>query len=268
MGKPFRHAAAILIASAAALSGCSTQVALSVLGGGTSALVTHNLNGSVSRTFTHPRDEVREAVLAALDNMGLSAEAAALGATEGDIVATAGDRSIEVGFESLGERLTVIRVVARRPGFLRDNATAGEVVSQAERALAALRGEAVAAAPARRKGSGVLRSSLDAGIYILHLDTIPADGMRTMKPLPSSLQSHVLYTSLQQRGGRKHLAVNLGYFSSEEEANAARRLAVALFPGATVVRFRQEAPLEEEASPEERLHKASRVPVLHRAAYF
>jgi hypothetical protein len=89
-----------------------------------------------------------------------------------------------------------------------------------------------------------------------------------MKPLPSSLQNHVLYTTELQRGGRRQMTVNLGYFASEEEAIAARRLAVAVFPRATVVRFMQEVPSEDDARPEERLHKANRFPVLQRAAYF
>ena len=268
MGTPYCVGAAALVISATVLSGCSTQVALSVLGGGTSALVTHNLNGSVNRTFTSSLPEVREAAVTALETMVVATATDAAAAPEETIVVTAGDRAIEIGFEPLGDKLTVLRVVARRPGFLRDNATAGEVVRQTELALASIRGDAATMTAGRPTRSAVSPAVPAESVYVLRLDTIPPDGWQTMKPLPSSLQNHVLYTTELQRGGRRQMTVNLGYFASEEEAIAARRLAVAVFPRATVVRFMQEVPSEDDARPEERLHKANRFPVLQRAAYF
>lgn len=253
-----------LLACVALLTGCASSVSLSLLGGGASAMVSHNLNGNVDRTFTLPLPTVREAVFSALETMGISASPVDGDADGGAIRATAADRSIEIEFERLGDNLTAVRATARKPGFLRDNATAAEVINQTERAMAALTGELP---PVARQAATALRSP-QPFLYIVNLDNIPAQGGRRMSPLPSRLQDYVLYTTESQRDGAKTMHVNLGYFSSEAEADAARSAAAATFPQATVVRFMREPHPARDLLPEGILRTVERQTPRREAVYF
>ena len=56
-----------------------------------------------------------------------------------------------------------------------------------------------------------------------------------LKPLPARLQDHVLYTTESLRGGRRMVQLNLGYFTTEADASAVRKLAAITYPNAAVV---------------------------------
>jgi len=93
-------------------------------------------------------------------------------------------------------------------------------------------------------------------------------GMPFRQVAAASILSAVALSGCSTQVARRLTAVNLGYFASEEEAEAARRLAAAVFPRATVVRFVREAPPPEEFGPEKRLHEAQDLPAVQRTAYF
>jgi hypothetical protein len=57
---------------------------------------------------------------------------------EGELIkAKAANRAIEVAFESLTPKTTRMRVVADSDGFIKDSATATEIILQTERAMPA-----------------------------------------------------------------------------------------------------------------------------------
>lgn len=227
----------LVLSLSAVLAGCTPSVTLSVLGGGVSALVSHNLNGSVSRTFTSPMATVRQASQSALEAMGVAIESEELRDGGESLLARAGDRAIEIEFESLGETLTVMRATARRPGFLRDNATADEIVRQTENVLVVLTAD-VAIASRREAGEvRALRRNPRAPVYVVQLESIPKSTQRRPRPVPTQLQEYVLYTADALENGRPAVQVNLGYFPDEDEADSVRRTALRWFPQARILRL-------------------------------
>lgn len=117
------------------LTGCS-PISLAVLGGGTSAFVSHNLNNSASRSFSSPLPKVRQASLTALGTMGVSVAADGKGGGATTIKGSANGRSVEIEFEELGRNLTLMRAIVRKNALVGDTATANEIVNQTEWALA------------------------------------------------------------------------------------------------------------------------------------
>jgi hypothetical protein len=229
----------VILLACIAMTGCATPVTLSILGGGTSAMVSHNLKGSVDRTFTSPLALVHQATIAALDAMGVAIEGAsvAAGAT---IRASAADRSIEITFERLGDNLTAMRASARKAGMMNDNATASEIISQTERALEVFAGEAPAAVSPAASIDRQIGPPGGVSVYIVNLENIVAGSGQKPKPVPSRLQEYVLFTTESEHAGRRTVHVNLGYFASEAEAAGARKLALDSFPLASVGRLHQE----------------------------
>lgn len=116
------------------LSGCQA-VLLSALGVGASTGVSHSLNGITYRTFTEPMPRVRTASMIALARMRI--DVASSGLVEGveGIRALAGDREIEIEFESISPQTTRMRVVAKKSAFVYDSATAVEIIIQTEKYL-------------------------------------------------------------------------------------------------------------------------------------
>ena len=115
------------------LSGCE-PVSLTMMGVGAAYGVQHTLSGITYRTFSAPLPQVRSAVMRAFKHMDI-----AVGSTEkienGErLVARASDREIEVELEALTPRTTRMRSTAKS-GFMRDAATATEIVLQTERLL-------------------------------------------------------------------------------------------------------------------------------------
>lgn len=136
---------AAVAALALLLGGCET-IALTALGVGASAGVTHTANGVSFRTFTAPAHRVRAASLKALGRMGVKVDA--IDRTEaGELIkGTYAERRIEVELEPMSKSTTQLRATAKRNFFVHDAATAREIVDQTARAMG-LAPQAQAAAP-------------------------------------------------------------------------------------------------------------------------
>lgn len=120
------------------LQGCAA-VALTLLsagaGVGASAGIEHTMNGIAYRTFTAGQEQVRSAIHGALRRMAITVK------TDDDtddgrkIVAEATDRVVEIELERVTVKTTRMRVVVKRGMFLRDRATAGEIIARTEQAM-------------------------------------------------------------------------------------------------------------------------------------
>lgn len=148
-----RHiAVCALAASALLLSGCET-VAITALGVGASAGVSHTAGSIGYRTFTSPSAQVRKASLLALGKMEITVDGIEPREQGGELIrARSADRSIEIELESMSKATTHMRAAAKRNPFVYDAATAREIIEQTALALAELdrRGAAPAASPDKR----------------------------------------------------------------------------------------------------------------------
>ncbi len=124
---------AILVAG---LQGCAA-VGLTALGVGAGAGVGHTLGGIVYKTFSEPMPKVKRATLTALKQMAIPVESVEPSKEGETIRAKAANRSIEVQFEALTPKTTRMRVIADSDGFIKDSATATEIILQTERMLPA-----------------------------------------------------------------------------------------------------------------------------------
>lgn len=114
--------------------GACAPVALTALGVGMSTEVSHTLGGMVYKTFTSPQANVKKATYGALHRMQIKVVEAKRDGTTETIRGKAGDRDIEVELEALTPATTRMMVTAKRDGgFLRDGATATEVILQTEK---------------------------------------------------------------------------------------------------------------------------------------
>ena len=124
----------IALLSVALLSGCAAAgltVASAGAGVGLATGVDHTLIGTVYKTFTVSVNELRFATLKALDRMDMKLAKDQAQAGGWAIEASAADRVIEIELERLSGKTTRMRVVANQGGwFLRDSATANEIVVQ------------------------------------------------------------------------------------------------------------------------------------------
>lgn len=131
-----RVLACTVAAATVLISGCAA-VGLTALGVGAATGVNHTLNGIVYKTFSEPLPKVKRATLTALKQMDIPVESVAK-TQQGELIkAKATNRAIEVEFEALTSRTTRMRVVADSDGFLKDSATATEIIMQTERVLPA-----------------------------------------------------------------------------------------------------------------------------------
>lgn len=127
----------------AGLGGCAS-FAMTALGVGASAGVTHTAGAEAARTFTAPAPRVKAASLEALQKMGILV-AAIEPIDNGEVIrGSYADRRIAVEVEQMSQTTTQIRASAKHNYFVHDAATAKEIVEQTERAIAAA--EAVPAA--------------------------------------------------------------------------------------------------------------------------
>jgi Protein of unknown function (DUF3568) len=128
----------VLAITALLLAGCQAM-AISALGGGTSAGVSagisRTLGGTVSRTFTAPLPRVRAAALAALRRMHI--DVLSTGKVEGgeEINAKATNRVIDIELEEISSHVTRMSVNAKAGAFLSDSATGAEILLQTDRGI-------------------------------------------------------------------------------------------------------------------------------------
>ena len=134
-----------LAAMGASLSGCGA-LAITALGVGASAGVSHTASGTSYRTFTASAAQVKAASLAALNKMGVTVEGIAKTDSGELIKGNSADRSIEIELEAMSKSTTQMRASAKRNLFVHDAATAKEIVEQTERAMVAADKRAKAAA--------------------------------------------------------------------------------------------------------------------------
>lgn len=127
----------VVMAFAATMSGCAS-LAVTAFAIGASTGVQHTINGVGYRTFTQPPSKVRTAALAALADMRIRVDATGSTASDGLIKASTPGRKIELQVEQISPNTTRLRAVVNQYAFLRDAATANEIILQTERIIAGL----------------------------------------------------------------------------------------------------------------------------------
>lgn len=140
----------VVVVTAAMLHGCAELgfIAISTAAG---QGVSYTLDSIAYKTFTSSVEGLEAAMLRALDRMDIKVtknepridkdeknEAGATKAAKADardhgraIVATAGDRSVEIELDRITERTSRVRVVVKQGWLFRDRATATEIILQA-----------------------------------------------------------------------------------------------------------------------------------------
>lgn len=124
-----------LVAVAIGGSGCAA-VGMTLVGVGTGQGVSYTLDSIAYRTFAASETDVAGAAMKALDRMAIDVNENQPTPTGRKIVATAGDRTIDIELERLTPRTSHMRVTATHRWILRDRATATEIVAETGRALA------------------------------------------------------------------------------------------------------------------------------------
>jgi Protein of unknown function (DUF3568) len=116
------------------VGGCA-PLAITALGVGGQAGMSHAMNGVAYRTFTAPMANVRIATLLALSGMNIQVDSSGKQSETEFIKATASDRQIEIELESISPTTTRMRSVAKQSTFMYDSATATEIIQQTEKLL-------------------------------------------------------------------------------------------------------------------------------------
>jgi hypothetical protein len=120
-------------------TGClAVGLALFSVGAGVGAgtAVNYSLNGYAYRTFTSPLTTVEHATTRTMRNMGFQLQAPEQ-IKEGRVLhATGNERTIEVRLEKVSDKTTRMRTMVSQGTFLKDRATATEIILQTEQALA------------------------------------------------------------------------------------------------------------------------------------
>lgn len=142
------------------LAGCEA-LAITALGVGASAGVSHTASSVSYRTFTASTAQVKKASVLALGKMGITVDEV-VGVNGGELIkARSADRSIEIQLEAMSKSTTQMRTAAKRNVFMYDAATAKEIADQTALALAEIdrQGKKV---PAASRPSAAVESSLAA----------------------------------------------------------------------------------------------------------
>lgn len=126
---------ALLAIAALALAGCEA-IAISALGGGTSAGISHTMGGTVSRTFTASLPKVRAAALASLQRMHLAVNSTGKAEVREEISAKSLNRSINIELEVISSNVTRMSVTVTSGAFQSDSATGAEILLQTDREMA------------------------------------------------------------------------------------------------------------------------------------
>ena len=98
------------------------------IGGGTG--VSYTLDSIAYKTFAASETELRAATLQTFKRMAIEVTETQKTETGTDITATAGDRTVEVEIDRITPKTSRMRVVVKKGWFLRDRATAGEIIVQ------------------------------------------------------------------------------------------------------------------------------------------
>jgi Protein of unknown function (DUF3568) len=112
------------------LSGC-TAVALTGAGVG----VSYTMTNVAYRSFSSPLDRVHAATLDALKKMGIHIVDDSKSEDGRTIVAETSELYIVINLEKITSKTTQVKVDARKNFFLKDKATAAEIINQVGRTL-------------------------------------------------------------------------------------------------------------------------------------
>lgn len=127
----------VVLGLALVTTGC-VPLAVTAIGVGASAGVSHTMGGYTYKTFTAPVGKVRSASLTALKRMGITFESSEK-TEEGEVIrAKAGDRAIEIALDVISPNTTRMRTIARKGAFIYDSATSTEIILQTEKFLGAV----------------------------------------------------------------------------------------------------------------------------------
>ena len=132
----------MVVSAALALGGCAAlalPMLAPVLGGGTTSLVKagteYSKDGTVYRTFSAPFDEVRDAMIATFERLDIKLiEEQRRDNGMVTIRGAAYDRRVTLALEAVTPRMTRVRIAVNK-GWSKDQATASEIVEQAERSV-------------------------------------------------------------------------------------------------------------------------------------
>jgi len=125
--------AVLVVLGALGSQGCA-GIGLALFGvgagisGGTG--VSYTLDSIAYKTFAASETELRAATLQTFKRMAIEVTETQKTETGTDITATAGDRTVEVEIDRITPKTSRMRVVVKQGWFLRDRATAGEIVVQ------------------------------------------------------------------------------------------------------------------------------------------
>ena len=97
--------------------------------------MSHQMNGTASRTFSEPFNKVDDASRIAAKRIFLQVEEVATMESGQVTKARVGDMDVTLELETLSPNLTRVSVKARKDLFRVDGATAQEIIVQIERAL-------------------------------------------------------------------------------------------------------------------------------------
>jgi Protein of unknown function (DUF3568) len=124
----------VLAIAALPLAGCEA-IAISALGGGTSAGVSYSMAGKVSRTFTASLPRVQAAALAALQRMHIDVRSIGKVKDGKEINAKSINRTIYIKLEEISPNATRMSVSAKSGMFHSDTATGAEILLQTDREM-------------------------------------------------------------------------------------------------------------------------------------
>lgn len=124
----------LLLLVAAGSAGCAA-LALTALGVGAGSGVSYTLDSIAYKTFTASERELRTATLKTLKRMAMQLKEDKPTESGRNIVAQAGDREIEIELDRMTAKTVRMRVNAKRGIFIKDRATAAEIIIQTERTL-------------------------------------------------------------------------------------------------------------------------------------
>lgn len=125
--------AVLVILGALGSQGCAA-VGLTLFGVGAGVSsgtgVSYTLDSIAYKTFAASETELRAATVQTLKRMAIDVTETQKTETGTDITATAGDRTVDIEIDRITPRTSRMRVVVKKGWFLRDRATAGEIVVQ------------------------------------------------------------------------------------------------------------------------------------------
>ncbi len=130
-------AVGLVVLSMAGAAGCTAALVLLGAGAGvaTGTGVVYTVDSVAYKTFATPEAELQRATLETLKRMDMGVREDRPTDSGRKIVAVAGSRTVDIEIDRLSAKATRMRVNVKQGMFLKDRATAAEILTQTERAL-------------------------------------------------------------------------------------------------------------------------------------